>query len=411
PDSRQTRQIPAKTGGGTLVPMLGKVLRLLRLPLKSALFDVLVCLGVLSFTVLNPADGLLLRDLALGAAMSAPLLVRRRWPTTVFGVIAALAALQVVLGHAFPPDSAGTYPQYRTAAYPLAFDFAVLIAMYTVVKYSRKLRNAWLAALVVAIGCVVAAQPPTDGWLSFSVFMFIGSAAIWLVGLNYRTRHMYVLSLEDRATTAERERDHLARIAVAEERARIARELHDVVAHSLAVMIVQADGASYAIDRAPGQAKQALKTVADTGRDALGEMRRLLDILRGKDDEDDTTRPAALTAGAGALRQRAVLGEIDALVDRARVAGLAVAASTDGRPPPLPASLELAGYRVVQEGLTNAIKHAGTGARAALKLAYQPGTVEVSLVDDGGGARAPVVPNGGHGLVGMRERVAIYGGE
>jgi signal transduction histidine kinase len=192
---------------------------------------------------------------------------------------------------------------------------------------------------------------------------------------------------------------------VAQERATIARELHDVVAHSMAVMIVQADGASYALDRDPEQARVAIKQVAATGRDALEDMRRLVGVLRGGTDDEEAPD-----------RRRVGLDQLAALTDRARSAGLALSVTEDGDREPLPPALELTVFRVVQEALTNALRHAGPGARVALVLRYRPGLVRVEVTDDGAGALVGVAPSGvrssgsGHGLVGMRERVAVHGG-
>jgi signal transduction histidine kinase len=220
-------------------------------------------------------------------------------------------------------------------------------------------------------------------------------------GLTVRTRRLYVAGLEERAATAERERDHLARIAVADERAAIARDLHDVVAHSLAVMIVQADGAGYALDAEPDQAQAAMKQVADTGRDALEDMRRLVGVLRGTGDGP------AVDDG----HRRVTLDQLGALVERARSAGLPIDLEVSGVRPPLPPGMELTVYRLVQEALTNVLRHAGSGARGRLTVRYSATSLEVEMVDDGGGILAgqPERP-GGHGLVGMRERVAVHGG-
>jgi signal transduction histidine kinase len=236
-----------------------------------------------------------------------------------------------------------------------------------------------------------------------SAFLVAVCAAVWLTAYTLRVRRLYVLGLEERAATAEREREHLATIAVAEERATIARELHDVVAHSMAVMIVQADGASYALDSEPEQARVAIKQVAATGRDALEDMRRLVGVLRGAaTDEADTTD-----------RRRAGLDQLDTLLDRARGAGLVLQVTEQGVREALPPAVELAVFRIVQEALTNVLRHAGPQARVALSLWYRPGMVALEVTDDGGGRLATDLsrPSGaGNGLVGMRERVAVHGG-
>jgi signal transduction histidine kinase len=220
---------------------------------------------------------------------------------------------------------------------------------------------------------------------------------------SMRKRRFYVATLEVGAATVDLERDHLARIAVADERAAIARELHDVVAHSLAVMIVQADGGGYAFDSDPDQARQALKTVAETGREALEDMRRLVEVLRGTQLEPDGSDG----------RIAVTLDRLDPLVERARSAGLSVDVTVTGEQPPLPSAVEVSLYRIVQESLTNVLRHAGAGAHVRLRLGYAPEAVSVSVVDDGGAATAGATlsPGSGHGLVGMRERVNVHGGE
>lgn len=376
-------------------------------PLRSVAFDVFVSAAVALFAVAGvvaqPGDW---KATLTGAAMAVALLFRRSHPSAVTAVVAALALLQVVAGWG-----------------PLPFDIAVLIALYSVVKYADRLRDGILAGIVAAVGVLLAAvqnDRQTDGgvaWWATAIYFGLVTGAVWLVALNVRTRRLYVLSLEERAATLEREREAEARAAVAGERARIARELHDVVAHSMAVMIVQADGARYMLDRDPETARAAVKVVADTGRQALEEMRRLVGVLRedGRPEAAADTGAAAEPDGAGVVadpeHRRLALTELPALLDRFRVAGLRVRHAVTGEPAPLPPGLELTVYRVVQEGLTNALKHAGVGAAVEVTLAREPGAVLVAVVDDGRG-RTVVgpAPSGGHGLVGMRERVAVYDG-
>src|SRR5947199_615880 len=210
--------------------------------------------------------------------------------------------------------------------------------------------DAWLAAAVVATGIVIeVVRTKGPEWWGVAILYVAVCGGIWLVGYTVRVRRIYVAGLEERAATLERERQHLARIAVADERAAIARELHDVVAHSLAVMIVQADGGRYAFETDPAKARAALGTVADTGRAALEDMRRLVGVLRG--------------TGTGAEpepeRRWATVEELDTLVERARSAGLVVDVSTEGDPGPLSAAVGLAVYRIVQEALTNVLRHTG----------------------------------------------------
>ncbi|MFD4687623.1 sensor histidine kinase, partial [Streptomyces sp. NPDC058461] len=201
------------------------------------------------------------------------------------------------------------------------------------------------------------------------------------------------------------ERGHLTRIAAAEERAAIARELHDVVAHSLAVMILQADGAGYVLKSSPERAQEALAAIADTGRDALGDMHRIVRVLRGTDPEP--------TTGDEEDRRRVTLDEIRVAADRARTAGLALDVLVDVPEGTLSPAQELTAFRIVQECLTNVLRHAGPGARTSITVREDAGTLSITAVDDGAGhfpAPRPDRPTGGHGLVGMRERVEVAGG-
>jgi signal transduction histidine kinase len=346
---------------------------------QSLLFDLTTAaaVGLVAALSYPSHPGLFLHGLAMAGA----LVWRRRRPVVVFGVVAALAAGQLLL----PQD----------VYVLLSHDVAVPIAMYSVVKYADRPRYGVAAGVVCLVGPTLLPLKLTHGGGWYLVLVLdLSVVVVWLLGWSMRTRRLWVDSLEDRAATAERERDHLARIAVAEERARIARELHDMVAHSLSVMIVHADGATLALDKAPERAREALGTVSDTGRAALAEMRHLVTVLRKNDDGAEDARTSVTTT-----------------IDRARAAGLSVRADVSGDPAALPAGIELAAFRIVQESLTNALKHAGAGASAQLTLAYTPAGVEIDFWDDGaGGFVSAAVPDGGHGLIGMRERVALYGG-
>ncbi|SDZ28849.1 Signal transduction histidine kinase [Micromonospora pattaloongensis] len=375
-------------------------------PLRSVLFDVAVSAWVVLFAVagvISAPGGW--KSTLIGVAMAVALLFRRAHPSAVGAVVAALALVQVILDWE-----------------PLAFDVAVLVAMYSVVKYADRLRDGLIAGVVGLIGVAIAARGLQGEWWAGAIFLGVVCGAVWLAALNVRTRRLYVLSLEERAGTLERERDAQARAAVAEERTRIARELHDVVAHSMAVMIVQADGATYMFDRDPDTARAAVKTVAETGRQALEEMRRLVGVLRDPTPAGPLDSAAGDAAGAadesgaalsgGAQRRRLALGELDGLLARSRAAGLTVRHTVRGEPVSLPPGMELSVYRLVQESLTNALKHAGTGAHVDLVLDYtDPGFLRLRVTDDGRGRGVGAPPSGGHGLVGMRERVAVYGGE
>ena len=232
----------------------------------------------------------------------------------------------------------------------------------------------------------------------------VGGALLpaWVLGDSMRIRRAYLASVEERAARLERERDQQVQLAAAAERSRIARELHDIVAHSLSVMVAQADGATYTMARDPDRAEDAMRTVAATGREALTEMRRLLGVLR-------TSEPATDTAPQPGVEQ------VTELVDKVRDAGLSIELHLHGQPRALPAGMGLAAYRIVQEALTNTLKHAGPRAHAQVTIAYRDDVMEVSVEDDG--PATVLVPDRctgdrrpGQGLVGMRERAAVYGG-
>ncbi|MER7702930.1 sensor histidine kinase [Kitasatospora sp. NPDC097605] len=225
----------------------------------------------------------------------------------------------------------------------------------------------------------------------------------WAWGRLTRVRRAYLVELEDRASRLERERDAQAKVAVAAERARIARELHDVVAHNVSVMIVQADGAAYVLDNSPQQAKEALGTIASTGRQALVEMRRLLGVLRTAD-----------TKGEEYVPQPGV-EELPELLDQVRTAGLQVDFATSGNPRELPRGVELTVYRIVQEALTNVRKHGGPDVHARVAVDFGERELAVLVEDDGRGSTDEQLAAGGtdgqgHGLIGMRERVGMVSG-
>jgi signal transduction histidine kinase len=357
------------------------------------LFDLLVCGGVVGLT----AETIFARQtphatMSLGYVMAGAVFVRRRWPLSAMAIIGSTALLQVIL---FPPRDD-----------PLPYDLAVLIGMYSVVKYARRMLGAWLAAATVATGIVIEVQRHgrPNNWWALAIWYVGVCGGVWLMAYTMRERRLYVTSLEERAVTLEREREHLAQIAVARERAAIARELHDAVAHSLAVMIVQADGGRYAIESDPGQARSALETVASTGREALADMRRLVGVLRGAGDGEPPDPPDD--------RRAITMDGLGVLVDGARSAGLDVAVAITGDRPDLAPAVELAAYRIVQESLTNVLRHAGRRAKVTLSIGYQPNEVTLSITNDGGQRLGPLtISTTGNGLVGMRERVSVHNGE
>jgi signal transduction histidine kinase len=246
--------------------------------------------------------------------------------------------------------------------------------------------------LAIAVGgvTIVIYNDPTHASGDF-VFTAILVAIAWLAGYALRERGKRAEAAEGRARQAEL----AARVAVAEERARIARELHDVVAHALSVMVLQTGAVRHRLPDSVGEDREALKDVEHAGRQALAEMRRLLGAMRRDDDELD-------------LAPQPSLASLDALLEQVRHAGLPVQVHVEGEPVALPTALDLSAYRIVQEGLTNALKHAHA-TRADVTVHYAPDAVELEVRDDGVGGTA--ADGGGHGLLGIRERVKIYGGD
>ncbi|MER6175628.1 sensor histidine kinase [Streptosporangium sp. NPDC001681] len=308
-----------------------------------------------------------------------PLFWMRQRPVTVFVIISLTCFLQWLL-----------------SVQPLFFNVSVLVAMYGVAS-RRPLRWAVGAGLVVELGLALALARPgleldLDTFASASAFV----AAIWIAGIYANTRRRYLEGLEERAERAEWERDQQARLAAAAERARIARELHDVVAHNVSVMIVQADGAGYAIEHDSEQARQAMRAVSATGRRALAEMRRMVGVLRADGVQEEYAPQPGLS-------------QLDDLVARVRGSGLPVELRVSGVPLELPEGEQLTVYRIVQEALTNTLKHGGPESRAVVEMEYGVRELLLRVTDDGRGAAAPQ-REGGHGLVGMRERVALFGG-
>jgi signal transduction histidine kinase len=404
-------------------------------------------------------------------ALTVPVIFRRTHPVGAFAIVIAVGALQVIFD-----------------IRPAASDLAIVVLLYTLAAYTTR-RTSLIGLGICLVGSAVEmarlspqisdarhlGQVPPSDWLYAGAALLAGPLLIaWVLGDSMRYRRAYYAGLEERAAQLERDRDAQARIAAAAERARIARELHDVVAHNVSVMVVQADGAAYALGSDPARVREALAAISATGRQALAEMRALLGVLR-KGDEVEADGPAlaavpadpgsharAVTSAgpAGAIGpvepyERAVvvgsglagsglagpgpagpvpagpvpagspghaetastvslapmpdLDQLDDLLEQTRAAGLAVSCTIEGEPRRLPSGAALAAYRIIQESLTNTRKHAGPFARAGVVLRYLPEAVELVIYDDGLGGMAPT-DGAGHGLTGMRERAAMYGG-
>ena len=364
-----------------------------RLPASARVFDsalALVAAGwpMAFFASMPVPSGVPVGVLALGYALvllhTLPLVARRRFPGTVLGICVASG---LAIGAFFLS--------------PFFLGPAILVAVYSVAAYGER----WvaLAGLAAAeLGLAAVQLTPNrfedpSAWVGFA--LIIGAA--WLLGYFVGDRHVYAARLEERTAELEQAREELARRAVAEERLRLARELHDVVAHSMSVIAVQSGVGAHVAESRPEEVGKALAAIEATSRATLEELRRLLGVLR-----QDSESQASLAPVPG-------LADLDSLLGEVAKAGLAVRLRVEGTPSPLPAGVDLSAYRIVQEALTNVVKHAGP-AQAQVTIGYRDQDVTVEVTDDGRGAAAPAGDGRGgtgHGLVGMRERVAAFGGD
>ncbi len=369
----------------------------LALALALTIFDVAAVLPYRS--QLHPFGG----ALALLVAESIALVWRRSWPVPVLIATGAARITYDVLGFGYAP-----------------FPLATTLAFFTVMeRCGPRIRR--ITVVLTAIGTTISQLSPGHNQpYDATVSVFITLTA-WMAAVISRTRQAHIHEVEDRARRAESERDDRAAWAAAEERTRIARELHDVVAHHVSLMAVQAEAATSLLPDRPAEATRSVEIIASTARQALTELRRLLGVLRGPSDHLETS-PSVSLAG------------LDAVLDQVRGAGLRVEFTVRGTPGPLAPGIDLTAYRIVQEALTNTIRHA-RASQAAVTLSYEPGYVTVSVTDSGpwppngpamaagavanghgGGAngaaaRRPGPPrSGGFGLAGIAERVASCGG-
>jgi signal transduction histidine kinase len=349
---------------------------------RTALQDagLVVVLDVVTALPLLHDAGLGTAGWLLDQALVLPLLVRRRWPLPVFGVVSVLASVQWLTGLRLPADA------------------ALLVALYTVASAEPR-RRALLAAAVLELGVVLASvrfAPTEDGVVGSLVFLTGLVAAAYLLGSSVQSRREHLASVEERAVRLERERDQQARLGAIAERTRIARELHDIVAHNLSVMITLADGALAQHATAPEASAEAVRQVSRTGRQALTEMRRLLGVLR--DDDAD-----------GARDPQPDLDRLDELLERVRRTGVTVRKTVSGEPRTLTPTAQLTVYRTVQEALTNVLKHAPGAQTVTVAMQWGPELLRVAVTDDG--PQPAAVAEVGHGLAGMRERLALHGGQ
>ena len=317
----------------------------------------------------------------LAVALCVPFVFHRRFPVAAITV----ACCALVL-----------YAVGRYNAYPGLPIFVLVAGVSLHSTRRRALLAAGLAA--VALSVAVWLQPERVATASTWVASLLAVAVAWLWGENLRNRRARWAAMEERARRLEAEREERDRQAVTDERLRIARELHDVVAHSMSVIAVQSGVANHVIDSRPAQARQALATIEATSRSALVELRRLLGVLRQGDD------PVA------SLEPNPGMAEIGRLADQIRSAGVEVELKVEGEPGELPPGVDLSAFRIAQEGLTNVLKHGGGVARVLVR--YSPGAVSVEIADDGrAGTDGAPAEGTGHGLIGMRERVAVFGGQ
>lgn len=337
--------------------------------------------------------------LTLAALAALPLVVRRRYPLAAFWAVIVLTSLFNAR------EGAGDSTVYTF--------LSCVVAAYSAAVYSPHRRSA-LVSLVAGAGLVAIRHDENFPYFTPGVVPFL---LLLMVGLGANAIHTW----KQRVHVLQEQQEAATRRAVDRERARIARELHDVVTHNVSVMVIQAGAARKVMGTAPDRAREALLAVEAGGRTAMTELRHVMGLLTmGGDDRPlsgdgfgdlsgHAPADGADPAADADLAPQPGLGRLPALVDRIRATGVPVDLTVTGTPVPLPAGVDLAAYRVVQEALTNTIKHAA-GAHVLVAVEHVPGAVHVEVCDTGGTAAAPAGPGGGHGLIGLRERLAVYGG-
>ncbi len=336
-----------------------------------------LALVVLAIALVHtPAD---VRSVALNVCLVVPLLWRRRAPVTVFSLVWAVAAVQGLTGK------------------PTFGDATLLIAFYTIASAADR-RTTVLAGVALELGVILAVSktvPGAEAWLKAFVGLSGLATAAGVLGINVGNRRQILAGLHERAERMEREHEREVALARATERGRIARDMHDVIAHNVSVMVALCDGAGYHVHDAPERVQAALEQASRSGRQALAEMRQLLGVLRDAPDGPE-------------LAPQPGIRQIEELVEQVRGAGIPVSYTLTGKPIGSPPGMELAIYRIVQEALTNTLKHAGAGARAQVSLSCRGETIDVDISDTGHAHLAR--GGGGAGLRGMKERAAVYGG-
>jgi signal transduction histidine kinase len=345
--------------------------------------DALIAAVILAVsTVWLVQTGLSVRAGLVQTALVAVIAVRRIWPAPVFLAASAVGLAQYLIG------------------FPLLGDVALLVALYTVAAHESRVR-ALLAAAVMEAGAVMAAArwEPAGTFPRSLAFLTATVVAALFAGMTAASGSRYLAWMDERARRLEIERDQQAAIAAAAERTRIARELHDIVSHSLSVVITLADAAALVSRADPGQGAEAMAEVSEVGRHALSDMRAMLGVLR-TDEPDPKTPQAPQPPQPG-------VGQLGTLVERIRGTGLDVSLFVDGAVFPLGAAAELTAFRIVQEALTNTLRHAGA-RHAWVTISYDEPEVRIRVTDDG---RPKTQGQQGHGIAGMRERAALHHGE
>jgi signal transduction histidine kinase len=329
-------------------------------------------------------------NFALVLLQTMPLAVRRRWPIAVFLITLGATVGQVLV-------SGGLVNSIRAS-------LGALIALFTVAERYQRRESIWAVVLsLVVLGALIVDRAGFPAGLGGLVQTSVAVVVSWVLGTWSRERRAYVDIVEERAAAAELRRAEEARQAVAEERERIARELHDVVTHHVSVMVIQAGAAEMALDRQPAAAREALKAIGTTGRQALSDMRTMLGIL-GRGSMAADSGPGEVQPPMPGLDR---LGE---LIESVRAAGMPVELTVVGDRPTMHPGVELSAYRIVQEALTNSLKHA-RGARSRVTVRYEGDAVELTIDDEGGrGPRDLTQRGNGRGLIGMRERATVFGG-
>lgn len=323
--------------------------------------------------------------MVLAVLIGMPLTWRRRAPVTALGVVLAATAV-----------SGAVAGQLGNAQGPVTPFLAVLLAVFSFGAYASGRRV--LAGGVILAACLGALV--IDGRVSgrgTDYGFWVAAGIFWVMGLLFRQRLLRVAELQEHAGRLQQEQAEKARWAVIEERSRIARELHDVISHSVSVMVIQAGAARHTLDPADAEMRQSLQAIETAGREALAELRRLLGVLRRPDDEP------ALSPVPG-------LARVGVLLEQIREAGLPTQLHVEGEPAGVAPGVDLTAYRIIQEALTNSLRHAGA-ARAQVTIRYRPHELDLEIADDGSGSGSAARADGtGNGLAGMRERVALYGG-